>query len=118
MNVKSRLLQLCQELRIPLRELEINIGVSSGCLSHINDSLTRNIASKIEAAYPNVNLNWLRTGKGDMFATPEKMKISDEKAEEILAEVAKQREVIERFQKQIDLCQEHINILLSTLQDK
>ena len=118
MTAKDRINELCSALNISKRELEITIGVSNGLLTHVNNSISKNLADKIEEKYPQVNIQWLRTGMGTMFHTPTSMVVSNEKTEEILKEIAAQRTMIERFQKQIDLCQQQINILLSTIQEQ
>ena len=115
--IKDRLLELCKELRMSLREFEMSIGVSNGCLSHISDKISLNVTSRIEENYPQVNIHWLRTGIGKMFNSSAVV-VSHEKTDAVLKEIALQREMISRFQKQIDACQAHIDILLATLQEK
>lgn len=114
--IKKRIMQLCVELRMSVAEFEKSIGVSNGCISHISDKISINITDKIAAAHPHVNVHWIRTGVGSMFQLPATSLISNEKAGAVLDEIGKQRQMIERFQKQIDMCQQQINMLLSTLQ--
>ena len=114
-TIKDRLQQLYRELNLSQREFEANIGVSNGCLAHVTDRLTKHVIDKITTTYPTISTDWLLYGQGAMHKIPPTLLVANDKVDAILAEVAKQREIIARFQHQIDLCQAHIDILLNTL---
>lgn len=71
MNYLERIKELTSALGIKnVKTLQEQLGVSS---SYFNNTqrLTQKIAKKIEELYPEVNIEWLLTGKGTMFRQQE-----------------------------------------------
>mgnify|MGYP002622031402 CR=1 FL=1 len=64
---KDRLEQFIRTMGYSTREFERAIGVSNGTVRHITDALSANLKEKISANFPQLNLNWLLTGNGDML---------------------------------------------------
>ena len=63
--IKCRILQFSEKLGISKREFYKTIGVSRGTLES-KTGITEDILARFIAAYPNVSIEWLLTGKGDM----------------------------------------------------
>lgn len=72
--VKRRILSFAQTLGISKREFYTTIGVSRGTLES-KTGITEDVVAKFIARYPQVNIEWLVTGEGEMYKTK---RISDE----------------------------------------
>lgn len=69
--VKQRILQFAEKLGVSKREFYKMIDVSRGTLES-NTGITEDIVSKFIATFPEVDVDWLMTGRGEMqrdFAT-------------------------------------------------
>lgn len=65
-----RIIQLISELNISARQFDISIGTANGYILRMqknNASVGSDVIERIVKKYPQVNLVWLITGKGDMF---------------------------------------------------
>lgn len=107
-----RIIQLISELKLSARQFDISIGTANGYILRMeknNASVGSDVIERIKKEYPQVNLVWLITGKGDMFISEQpqpkvrskheieayidnrlKSKLSDEKKallDEILKEI-------------------------------
>ena len=71
MNSKERLFKLLESLQIGQAAFEKKAGISNGYINNLKNSIGANIASKISVAFPNVNINWLLTGEGEMLKDSE-----------------------------------------------
>ncbi len=63
--IKQRILYFAETLGISKRNFYSKIGVSRGTLES-NTGITEDVMAKFIATYPNINLEWLLTGKGSM----------------------------------------------------
>lgn len=68
MELKKRLLEFIQKKGIKIAAFERETGLSEGYV-HKMKSLGSDILLKIEEEYPDINLDWLITGNGEMFLT-------------------------------------------------
>lgn len=66
MNVQERLLLLADTLEGSRRVFQQKIGKSSSYIVNISVP-SRKALRDIKAAYPQVNLDWILTGEGEMF---------------------------------------------------
>nr|WP_301881911.1 S24 family peptidase [Alistipes shahii] len=66
--IKQRILQFADSLGISKRVFYAQIGVSRGTLE-AKTGITEDIMAKFIAAYPEVSINWLVTGNGEIFTT-------------------------------------------------
>lgn len=66
--IKRRILQFADTLNVSKREFYLQIGVSRGTLES-KTGITEDILAKFIAAYPNVSIEWLMQGKGDMLVS-------------------------------------------------
>lgn len=64
---KERLEHFIAAIGYSVREFERAIGVSNGTVRHITDALSANLKEKISANFPQLNMNWLLTGEGEML---------------------------------------------------
>lgn len=92
--MNKRLKQIIDYYQLSTRQFEQKISVSNGVIAKVlsqNTTLQSDTLSKISDSFPDVNIGWLLTGKGQMLNSetpkpaPEGTK-SDEIWKEILAE--------------------------------
>lgn len=69
MNVKSRLKKFVESQKITISDFEKSINVSNGYVNSISKNIGIDKICMLLENYPNVNLEWLFTGKGEMFKT-------------------------------------------------
>ena len=65
-----RIMQLISALNMSARQFDISIGTANGYILRMqknNASVGSDVIERIIKKYPQVNLVWLITGKGDMF---------------------------------------------------
>lgn len=79
--IKQRVLQFADTLGISKRDFYINIGVSRGTLES-NTGITEDVVAKFIATYPDINTDWLITGRGAMFFSDEPVAIRTENPRE------------------------------------
>ncbi len=71
MDIQSRLELVIKSLDISDREFALKLGISPSTLSNVlggrrsNPSL--DVLQKVKDAYPDINLNWLISGEGDLW---------------------------------------------------
>ena len=63
--IKQRILQFADTLKISKREFYLRIGVSRGTLES-KTGITEDVLAKFIAAFPEVSIEWLMEGKGDV----------------------------------------------------
>lgn len=66
--IKQRILSFAATLGISKRDFYAKIGVSRGTLES-KTGITEDVITKFFATYPDVSIEWLMTGKGDMLKT-------------------------------------------------
>lgn len=66
-TVKERLTRFLKTLRIKQYEFCDALGVSHGYVCSIRQSIAPDKLSKIRESYPELNIEWLLTGKGEML---------------------------------------------------
>lgn len=69
--VRDRLIALCEALELSRREFSISIGRTSTYVTSLNNDITSGVLNNILITYPQVNIMWLITGKGEKFITPD-----------------------------------------------
>lgn len=69
--IRDRLIALCEALELSRREFSISIGRTSTYVTSLNNDITSGVLNDILITYPQVNIMWLITGKGEKFITPE-----------------------------------------------
>lgn len=69
--IRDRLIALCEALDLSRREFSISIGRTSTYVTSLNNDITSGVLNDILITYPQVNIMWLITGKGEKFITPD-----------------------------------------------
>ena len=67
MSISERLKFFCKSIRITVQAFEKSIGVSNGYVNGINKGIGNDKLTAILEQYPNLNSEWLLTGKGEML---------------------------------------------------
>lgn len=67
-TVKERLVKFIKYKRISQRKFQETSKISNGFVSNIKVSIAPDTINKIKSAYPELNIDWLLEGKGDMLA--------------------------------------------------
>lgn len=75
--IKDRIEQLIKEVGIGGRAFCRSIGQSDSYNKTIGKSIGTDVVNNILNAYPQVNVIWLVTGKGEMFIEPEQAIAAD-----------------------------------------
>lgn len=68
--MNKRLKQLIDYYGISTRQFEQKINVSNGVIAKVlvqNTTLRSDVLSKIADSFPDINIGWILTGKGEMF---------------------------------------------------
>lgn len=66
-TAKKRLIDFLSFLKIGQNAFEKKVGIANGYISHNKGSIGSEIISKISESYPELNMDWLLTGKGNMI---------------------------------------------------
>lgn len=69
MNTKDRLKLFVKQKGYGRNKFEELIGVSIGYLSTKNETINSDVIEKSKIFFPDLNLDWLITGKGEMIDT-------------------------------------------------
>jgi SOS-response transcriptional repressor LexA len=67
--MKERLIKFLAYLNTGQKQFEKNCNLSNGFVNNVGDSIREANLKKIIAKYPNLNVNWLKTGIGAMLKT-------------------------------------------------
>lgn len=67
MNVKSRLLEFVAYTQMSKRKFQEKIGVSNSYIQNISESIGADVMNRISIQFPELNINWLLTGNGEML---------------------------------------------------
>lgn len=68
--MNKRLKQIIDYYGISTRQFEQKINVSNGVIAKVliqNTTLRSDVLSKIADSFPDINIGWILTGKGEMF---------------------------------------------------
>jgi len=112
----NRIIQLLDALNLSARQFDLSIGSGNGYTLRMqknNASVGSDVIERIIKEYPQINLVWLMTGKGDMFVSQPEAKplrsITEIKASidaRIKAEASetdkKTKALLKELQKEID----------------
>lgn len=82
MSVNERFLFLIKSLKMTVNSFSNEIGISQSSIRSIVDNVNQpsaKILIPLLERFPEVNANWLLTGKGDMFLDLSETKTLDEK---------------------------------------
>lgn len=66
-TIKERLNEFLKEMGISQARFAQRVGLSRSYAQTLSDNITQSTLEKIQAAYPNLNIDWLTKGSGEMF---------------------------------------------------
>lgn len=111
-TVKKRLLEYLKANRITQAEFGRMMGVSSAYVSTMRESLSLDMQKKVKEAFPDLNMQWLIFGEGEMIVkgdgnttqTVQNTYIngSTSALEKAFNEIAEQRKLTAASQSQVD----------------
>lgn len=67
MQIKDRIKTYIKSLDISIREFEKKVGKSNGYVNNIVNTISADVIVSITNNFPNLNINWLLTGEGEML---------------------------------------------------
>ena len=118
MSVKQRLKEYLKSIKLSERAFGCTIGVSSGYVSGMRQSIQPDKIESIAKHFPSLNTGWLLTGQGEMLNDNlNEDQIIDKKVIEIKSDpkdaeiIELQRQMIKDKVKIIELQEEKINAL-------
>ena len=75
-NIKERFKELIQILGIGQKAFETKCGMGNGTINNIKNGISSPNLEKIMNAYPDVNIEWLISGKGEAIKSEDTPRIS------------------------------------------
>lgn len=67
MGLQERIREFIAYKGITPKQFEQNTGLSNGAFSKLGDNTRRSTINRISISFPELNVNWLLTGEGDMI---------------------------------------------------
>lgn len=99
MDINERIRKFIKSKKITIQSFEASIGRTNGYLSHTK-SPTATVLAKIKEVYPDINLNWLITGK-DETIEQDKEDYYKNRCLELLDKIDRYRDKIEELEKEV-----------------
>lgn len=114
MNVKERLKSYIESSKMSVKAFELSIDVSNGYINSISKSIGIDKLQLILEKYPNLNLEWLITGKGEMLRNSE-VKTIQEPQEKLQAVNEPQTEELEKGKSLLEIIKNKDQIILQQM---
>lgn len=110
--VKERIKLFCETEHITISSFEKKIGVANGYVNSISKSIGIDKLVKLLEIFPNMNIEWLLTGTGEMY----KSKTSNEQSErkDLLKEINDREEIIRKQAEQIGALKAELSLKVKT----
>ena len=110
--VKERIKLFCETEHITISSFEKKIGVANGYVNSISKSIGIDKLVKLLEIFPNMNIEWLLTGTGEMY----KSKTSNEQSErkDLLKEINDREEIIRKQAEQIGALKAELSLKAKT----
>lgn len=87
--IKRRILQFVETLGISKRAFYLHVGISRGTLES-ETGITEEVLAKFIAAYSDISIEWLITGKGTMLKSANApVVVNESKYEDVIREMQK-----------------------------
>lgn len=67
-GLKERLLYFIEYKGLPVQMFEKIVGLSNAAVSKMGDNTRRSTIDKISKSFPELDVNWLLTGQGEMLS--------------------------------------------------
>lgn len=114
-ETQQRLCELADTLGISNREFSRSIGMSENYVASLSNDISLGVVNKILIAYPQVNVVWLVTGKGDRLIKPNS---SDAAQDYIIKENRELKEKNEKLTEQNTKLFAEVSVLRYRLSQK
>lgn len=105
-KLKERVCQYCEYMNIRVSQFEKKAGLSNGYFNQVSKKPSESKLDAIAKAHPNLNIDWLCTGRGDMIKRDAPLTqpapVSDAIPVQDDALIAELRAQIERLEVKID----------------
>ena len=110
--VKEMIKLFCETEHITISSFEKKIGVANGYVNSISKSIGIDKLVKLLEIFPNMNIEWLLTGTGEMY----KSKTSNEQSErkDLLKEINDREEIIRKQAEQIGALKAELSLKAKT----
>lgn len=69
MGLKERVILFIEHSGLNKAEFERIVGLSNDAVNKMSDNTRKSTLDKISNIFPDLNINWLRTGEGEMLKT-------------------------------------------------
>lgn len=103
MGIKDRLYDFLKIKDLKASKFEQKCGLSNGFCGKVNDNITEGSLLLIKRAFPELNINWLKTGFGDMLIEQKDLEYpNSEDSSNMLAMVKMMQEFIQLGKKNAD----------------
>lgn len=102
MGTKERLYAFLKEKKLKPSAFERKCGLSNGFCSKVNENITDGSILLIQRGFPELNINWLRSGFGNMLNEEPDLEYSNNEGSNILAMVKMMQEFIQLGKKNAD----------------
>ena len=103
MGIKERLYDFLKAKNLRASKFEQTCGLSNGFCGKVNDNITEGSLLLIKKGFPELNINWLKTGLGDMLIETQSLEIPNSNDESnMLAMVRMMQEFIQLGKKNAD----------------
>ncbi len=83
MGIKDRLLEYISKSNLSVAEFEKKAGLSNGSVSKTNNNMRKSTINSISLSFPNLNIDWLINGEGEMLRPDIAMQSSDSESDYI-----------------------------------
>lgn len=70
MSIKARLQEYCKEKHTTIGTFSRHAGISSSYFNNVKSDIGKDIQTRIANTYKDLNIEWLRTGEGEMLKVP------------------------------------------------
>ena len=102
MGTKERLYAFLKEKKLKPSAFERKCGLSNGFCSKVNENITDGSIMLIQKGFPELNINWLRSGFGDMLHEEQGLEYSNGDGSNMMAMVKMMQEFIQLGKKNAD----------------
>ena len=102
MGIKDRLNSFLEAKKLRPSAFERMCGLSNGFCSKVNDNITDGSLGLIEKGFPELNINWLKTGFGEMLNEQSLEYPNSDEGGNMLAMVRMMQEFIQLGKKNAD----------------
>ena len=103
MGIKDRLYDFLKDKDLKASKFEQKCGLSNGFCGKVNDNITEGSLLLIKRAFPELNIDWLKTGFGDMIIEQPGLEYpNSDEGSNMLAMVRMMQEFIQLGKKNAD----------------